>query len=92
MYVLLPLCPQELLARSPPTKVYMFAYMRGGSSLGGMLYDKDPQGVLWYEPLDQFFMAYYGADRWGLPIDTCYTHNGTRRCVINIATSVNGKI
>ncbi|ELU11357.1 hypothetical protein CAPTEDRAFT_210642 [Capitella teleta] len=49
-------------------KVYLFAYMRGGSSLGGTLFNEDPRGLLWYEPLDQFFMAYLGHAHWGHPM------------------------
>ncbi|ELT98829.1 hypothetical protein CAPTEDRAFT_210872 [Capitella teleta] len=63
-------------------KVYLFTYMRGGSSLGGTLFNQDPRGLLWYEPLDQFFMAYLGHARWGLPMHvTMNKDNYTQRTI-----------
>ncbi|ELT92250.1 hypothetical protein CAPTEDRAFT_223538 [Capitella teleta] len=59
---------ERIVSQNHTIKVYLFAYMRGGSSLGGTLFNHDPRGLLWYEPLDQFFMAYLGHARWGLPM------------------------
>ena len=64
---------QALMSGNMTAKVFMFAYMRGGSSLGGQVFNKHPRGVLWYEPLDQFYMAYHGYSVWGLSMS--YTMN-----------------
>ncbi|KAK2170367.1 hypothetical protein LSH36_3g20029 [Paralvinella palmiformis] len=36
--------------------------MRGGSTIGGELFNRDPRAVLWYEPLAAYYTAYYGID------------------------------
>ncbi|ELU12074.1 hypothetical protein CAPTEDRAFT_188751 [Capitella teleta] len=41
----------------------------------------DPDGLLWYEPLDQFFMAYLGHAQWGLPLHLTMLPSGQRRTI-----------
>ena len=53
---------QELLNNSRvPRKVLFFGYMRGGSTIGGEVFNNDPSAVLWYEPLAAYYTAYYGS-------------------------------
>ncbi|ELT95586.1 hypothetical protein CAPTEDRAFT_200452 [Capitella teleta] len=48
------------LDQTPSTKVLLMAYMRGGSSLLGEVFNQDPDVFYWYEPLTQFYSSLYG--------------------------------
>ncbi|ELU14453.1 hypothetical protein CAPTEDRAFT_210908 [Capitella teleta] len=44
----------------PPVKLLIQAYMRGGSTLLGAVFNADPEGIMWYEPLDQLYGSLFG--------------------------------
>ncbi|ELU14452.1 hypothetical protein CAPTEDRAFT_210907 [Capitella teleta] len=44
----------------PPVKLLIQAYMRGGSTLLGAAFNADPEGIMWYEPLDQLYGSLFG--------------------------------
>ncbi|ELU14456.1 hypothetical protein CAPTEDRAFT_210911 [Capitella teleta] len=44
----------------PPVKLLIQAYMRGGSTLLGTVFNADPEGIMWYEPLDQLYSSLFG--------------------------------
>ena len=48
------------MEQSDVRKVYLFAYMRGGSTLLGQVFNQDPESIYWYEPLNMFYGAYFG--------------------------------
>ena len=67
--------------KSNATKLFLFAYMRGGSSIAGELFNCDPSVTMWYEPGDAFFSAYYGLFHENLPQNDLYFKNMTRRYI-----------
>jgi hypothetical protein len=51
---------QELLAKGGPKKVFLFGYMRGGTTLLNAAFDKEPKASVWYEPFSQFYGGMFG--------------------------------
>ena len=72
---------QELLNQGGPIKVFMFSYMKGGSTIGGSLFNVDDRAALWYEPLDAFYSAYFAGRAEVIPYGYMYWQNNTRRWV-----------
>jgi hypothetical protein len=74
-------CPhiKEYLRRNGTAKLFLFSYMRGGSSIAGELFNCDPSATMWYEPGDAFFASYYGLNHENLPQNDLYFKNMTRR-------------
>ena len=60
------------------TKVLLFTYMRGGSTLLGDIFNQQDKTFHWFEPLDSFSYALYGA-RVPAPIDTFVKKDGSIR-------------
>lgn len=60
-------------------KVMIFGYMRGGSSIVGETFGHDDKAFYWYEPLDQFYGAYFGYKKFSIPLHLTYTLNSKRR-------------
>ena len=48
----------------------LFCYMRGGSTFFSELFQKNPEAMYWYEPLDGFYSSIYGLGRWSIPMNT----------------------
>ncbi|KAK2139186.1 hypothetical protein LSH36_1960g00000, partial [Paralvinella palmiformis] len=67
------------LEKRNPIKLFLFSYMRGGSSIAGELFNCDPSATMWYEPGDAFFSSYYGLYEENLPQNDLYFRNLTRR-------------
>ena len=78
---------QNYLQKGRPVKLFLFAYMRGGSSIAGELFNCDPSATMWYEPGDSFFSAYYGLYHENLPQHDLYLKNMTRRYLIERTTA-----
>jgi hypothetical protein len=57
--------------------------MRGGSTIGGEVFNQDRTAIMWYEIADAFYMAYYGISEENLSQHDLYYSNGTRRLVDN---------
>lgn len=55
---------QSLLEQGEPKKVFIFAYMRGGSTLLGQVFNHDPEVIVWYEPLASFYGSLYGLPKY----------------------------
>ena len=51
---------QVLLASQGVKKVFMYAYMRGGSTLLYEIFNHDPKAIAWYEPLGALYAHLYG--------------------------------
>ena len=51
---------QRLLAENGPRKLFLFAYMHGGSTLLYKLFDQDPRSFTWYETLGPLYGHMYG--------------------------------
>ncbi|KAK2145941.1 hypothetical protein LSH36_645g01085 [Paralvinella palmiformis] len=68
---------QNLLSKKA-VKVFLFAYMRGGSTLGGQMFNLEPKSTLWYEPGDPFYSTYFGIEG-NLPQNDVYNRDMTRR-------------
>lgn len=64
---------QALRALNGRRKVLLFAYMRGGSTISLEVFRKNPEALVWYEPLDAFYMEYFGLmSMWNLPTETFF--------------------
>ena len=70
---------QNELEKGKPVKLFLFSYMRGGSSIAGELFNCDLSATMWYEPGDAFFSSYYGLYHENLPQHDLYFKNMTRR-------------
>ena len=70
---------QRLLLPNGERKVYLFAYMRGGSTLLGQVFNQDPDSMYWYEPLNMFYGAYFGMPRPRHTYNINFNSNGTLR-------------
>ncbi|ELU14457.1 hypothetical protein CAPTEDRAFT_226952 [Capitella teleta] len=55
---------KDLLAKGEPKKVFILAYMRGGSTLLGQVFNHDPEVIVWYEPLASFYGSLYGLPKY----------------------------
>ena len=64
--------PHEPVPIAKSTKVVLVAYMRGGSSLLGELFNTNPQAMYWFEPLDAVYSHLYGTGEGWLPADIAY--------------------
>ncbi|ELU04284.1 hypothetical protein CAPTEDRAFT_194291 [Capitella teleta] len=51
---------ERLLAANGPRKLFLFAYMHGGSTLLFKLFDQDPRTFAWYETLGPLYGHMYG--------------------------------
>ncbi|KAK2170363.1 hypothetical protein LSH36_3g19058 [Paralvinella palmiformis] len=49
--------------------------MRGGSKLGGEIFNRDPDAIMWHEPLAAYYMSTYGLSFANLPQHTLYDRN-----------------
>jgi hypothetical protein len=53
-------------------RVLIVGYMRGGTTLFGEIFNRKYDHLLWYEPLDSFYMAHYGFDVYSNPLSLLY--------------------
>ena len=51
---------ETVVSPRAPVNVFLFAYMRGGSSLLGEVFNQNPDVFYWYEPLTQFYSHVFG--------------------------------
>ncbi len=65
--------------RTPPTPVFLYTYMRGGSTLLGELFNRNPRAMYWYETADSYFVSKYGMRVWHQPYPLKHHPNGTVR-------------
>ena len=79
---------QHLIENERSRKVLFFAYMRGGSTIGGEVFNQNDDALMWYEPGDAFFMAYYGIPEENLPQHDLYYRNRTRRYDTTITNTI----
>lgn len=68
---------QSMLAISPLRKVFLFAYMRGGSTLLYETFNHDTRAVAWYEPLSTFYGHYYGLPLYRTPNQLVFNRSGS---------------
>ena len=74
--------PKELAAVPPAgvvQKVLLFTYMRGGSSFLGQMFDKNPDAMYLFEPLDGAYSSMYGVPLLVPSLDLTHHVNGTKR-------------
>ena len=64
---------------SSPKKVFLYTYMRGGSTFLGSIFDRNPQVTYWYEIADSYFTAKFGLSAWNMPYFVKHFPNGTIR-------------
>ena len=43
-----------------PTYVILLAYMRSGSTFASLLFEENPRGFHWFEPIDAVYASIYG--------------------------------
>ena len=55
------------------------AYMRGGSSLFGQIFQRMNNSIYFYEPLDGFYTSYAAIHHWQIPLDITHTGPGITR-------------
>ena len=60
-------------------KVIEYAYMRGGSSIIGQMFNQLPLVSYWYEPLNFFYNYFAGLPHWTIPYDITQTLTGDDR-------------
>jgi len=76
---------QRLLAdKSRVSKLLLYTYMRGGSSVFSQLFNigsssVNKSTVLFFEPLDSFYSMFFGLRQFNLPLAVNYYPNLTRR-------------
>ena len=58
----------------PGTKrVILFAYMKGGSTFLGQLFNQNEAATYWYEPIAAMYSALYGSPDWAFPQEVLFT-------------------
>ena len=57
----------------------LFAYMKGGSTFVGELFNQYPNSVYFYEPVAGFYSALYGTPDWAFPLEVFFNTNGSLR-------------
>ena len=71
--------PSRAVDSRPTTKVFLYTYMRGGSTFLGQIFNWNPQAMYWYEVADSYFVAKFGMPVWHLPYYLKHFPNGTVR-------------
>ena len=67
---------QNLLSVSPLRNVFLFAYMRGGSTLLYELFNHDTRVLAWYEPLAPLYGHLYGMPQYRHYMDVVFDDEG----------------
>ena len=57
------------------SKVILFCYMRGGSTVASQMINVDPKAMVLYEPMAAFYMANYGMRAASKPHNIKFTDN-----------------
>ena len=63
------------------SKVIIVGYMRGGTSVFSNMFNIDNKSVVWFEPLDAFYVSYFGFPPFSIPLSIMYYRNNTKRSV-----------
>ncbi len=80
-----PLKKEEPTAKVVPPedkkKVLLFAYMKGGSTFMGQLFNQYSHSMYYYEPIAGLYSALYGSPDWTFPLEILFNSNGSFRFV-----------